>query len=152
MNQRIALGEIFQNFDIDHNDHLELDEFLEMFIQNYISNIYDKHTNVDIGNLMGKNEVSNYETFTGRNRLSSDRDSKDKGMNKTNSSMGINGTSEGYTTLSKGFTHVKYKKDNNEVFTKKELAEIKVYLRKKFKSFFLKTIGGLQLSLEEFVN
>lgn len=48
MNQRIALSEIFKKFDDDASNTLSLEEFIEMFIQNYISNVYGTHENVDI--------------------------------------------------------------------------------------------------------
>jgi hypothetical protein len=53
MNQRIALGKIFDNFDVDKNDMLDLGEFVDMFIKNYISNIYCDHQEIDLNMFVG---------------------------------------------------------------------------------------------------
>lgn len=53
INQRLALINIFQNFDTNDSGGLELSEFVDMFIQNYISNVYGNHSQIDQSILLG---------------------------------------------------------------------------------------------------
>jgi hypothetical protein len=66
MNQRIALAKIFENFDVDGNDMLDLNEFVDMFVKNYISNIYCDHQEIDLNMFvgLGKNLTFNVDEIT----------------------------------------------------------------------------------------
>jgi hypothetical protein len=66
INQRIALMEIFNNFDADGNNKLELEEFLDMFINNYISKIdSDRNNEVDLDILLNKTSKFKVQNFSG---------------------------------------------------------------------------------------
>jgi hypothetical protein len=108
INQRIALMEIFNNFDADQNNKLELTEFLDMFINNYISNIdSDQNNEVDLDILLNKTSKFKVQNFSGNgvgdNDVLIDRKTTVRYSRGGRKGDGVSERGEGYNGGSRSF-------------------------------------------------
>lgn len=91
MNQRIALAKIFENFDVDGNDMLDLNEFVDMFVKNYVSNIYCDHQEIDLNMFvgLGKNLNFNNDEITKKEKSSPDKTNQTQKLSNVSDLGGI---------------------------------------------------------------